>query len=206
MYKIKKFLILIILLPISILSITNVIPKKEDSTFKCNRVFESRKNELVELLDSINDKKQILESINNATKSVLERKAKSLAKRKINLDEKEKIVNTKIRRLQAAIKRNERILKEIKSILENRITKTYTKMGAAKAAAILDIMENDEAAGILFLLKPKVMSNVLSKMTPQKASVVTLLIKQGPPFKKDTTRYAIKKPDILEKAIKEDFK
>jgi hypothetical protein len=94
-----KIILIFIIIPIySYAEIVN-ISKKTNTTFKCNRVFESRKSELVELLDNINDKKQILESINDATKAVLDRKAKSLNKRKTSLDKKEKILNIKITRL-----------------------------------------------------------------------------------------------------------
>ena len=135
----------------------------------------------------------------------MDRKSKSLDKRKIVLDKKEKIVITKLTRLNQAIEKNKQILKEIREAILNKIIEAYTKMSPAKAAAILASMESGESASILFLLKPKVMSNILAKMDAIKASNVTLLIKKGPPFKKDERTFAIKKPAGIEKAIEQDF-
>ena len=173
--------------------------------YKCNSVFESRKNELLDVLDRIDDEKQVLESLNSATKNILDRKSRSLDKKENFLLEKEKKVNVKLARLKALVKKNEKILKEIKDVLNNKITEAYSKMGASKAANILNEMDFEKAAGILFNLEPKSMSNILAKMEAASASEVTLIIKRGPPFKTDINTFAIKKPENIEKALQKDF-
>ena len=183
----------------------NLPPEEESITFKCNQVFENRKQELVQILDGIHDEKQVLESLNEASKSVLERKEIALAEKEKRLKEQEKIIDIKTARLNQLIAENQRILDEIKELIENKIRDTYSKMSPSKAAGILDTMEDAKAAGILFLLKPKDLSSILAKMTPTKASIATELIRQGPPFKADISSFAIKTPDGIEKAIEADF-
>ena len=183
----------------------NLPPKEESITFKCNQVFENRKQELVQILDNIHDEKQVLESLNEASRSVLERKEKALAEKEKRLEEQQKIIDIKTIRLNQLIVENQRILDEINELIENKIRDTYSKMSPSKAASILDTMEDSNAAEILFLLNPKVLSNVLAKMGPAKASIATKLIKDGPPFREDISSFAIKTPDGIEKAIKADF-
>jgi len=189
------------LIPTSLFSVQN-----EAISFKCNRIFESRKSELVELLDTIKDEKQAIKSVNEASRTILNKKSQSLDKRKNLLDKQEKILNVKLARLNRNIQTNNNILKQITNKLLTKLSTAFTKMSPAKAAGILDKMEDGEASSLLFLLKPKVMSNILSKMKPKKSASVTLLIKQGPPFRKNIKTYAIKKPNLIEKAIEEDFK
>ena len=179
---------------------------KQSVGYRCNVVFENRKSELLSILDSIDDEKQSLETANQATKDILNRKSNSLNKKEDFLNEKEKKVNVKLARLQALVEKNQQILKQIKEVLSNKVTEAYAKMGASKAANILNAMDFEKAAGILFNLDPKAMSNILAKMEADKASEVTLIIKRGPPFKTDINKFAIKNPEGIEKALQDDFK
>ena len=175
---------------------------KDSVGYRCNVVFENRKGELLTILDSIDEEKQKLETANQATKNILDRKANSLNKKEDFLTEKEKKVNVKLARLQALVEKNQQILKQIQEVLRNKVTEAYAKMGASKAANILNAMDFEKAAGILFNLDPKAMSNILAKMEAQKASEVTLIIKRGPPFKTDINKFAIKKSREYRKSFK----
>ena len=77
-----------------------------------------------------------------------------------------------------SFKKNETILKEIKSQKMDKIAQTFAKMKPASAAAILSDMNSTKAASILGSLKPKIVGKILTKMDAKKASQLTLLLSQ----------------------------
>lgn len=80
------------------------------------------------------------------------------------------------------LKKNENVLKQIKTATQSKVGTTYTAMKDSKSAAILESMSSSEAAEILYGLDTKIVSKILAKMNPQKAAELTQLITKGPPF------------------------
>ena len=85
----------------------------------------------------------------------------------------------------AGIRKSDGVLKQIRGATQSKVGETYAGMKDSKSAAILESLPDAEAAGILYALDTKVMSKILSKMTPQKAATLTQLLQKGPPFEEE---------------------
>ncbi|WP_415397315.1 MotE family protein [Sulfurimonas sp. CS5] len=147
-----------------------------DRLFDCTQIFKERKSELLVELERIDEQKQALSSLKIATEELLKKK-------EIRLEQKEEIVDRKLNEItikeesiKKMLKRNEKVLKEIKNLKMDKIAQTFSKMKAGSAASILSDMDAQEAASILSSLKPKTVGKILTKMDSQKASVLTLLL------------------------------
>ncbi len=147
-----------------------------EKLFECTEIFKARKSELLVELERIDEQKQALSALKYATEELL-------TKRETSLSQKEEVVERKlveIREKESAIKimlqKNEKVLKESKSLKKSKITQTFAKMKAAAASKILSDMQTDEAATILLSLKPKIIGQILMKMDSKKASELTLIL------------------------------
>ncbi|WP_297814256.1 MotE family protein [uncultured Helicobacter sp.] len=151
----------------------------------CNIIFEQRKAEIIKEIERIDEQQQALQALQNATQNVLDQKEADLKKREIALNNIQKEIEEREAKITRLLKRNEEILKQIRGATQSKVGETYAGMKDSKSAAILETLPDAEAAGILFALDTKVMSKILSKMTPQKAATLTQLLQKGPPFEEE---------------------
>ena len=170
----KKFLILITLnLCVWGANGTNV-QSPVQSGFKipvdCVFIFETRKDELKRELAKIDEARQALEAFRASSAALFEERNTKLA------------VQEEKKQTEQLIKKNDEILKELKTMTSDKVGETYGKMKDQAAADVLSAMDRADAASIMYSLSPKKISAIMAKMEPTAASEITLLIKQGPPF------------------------
>ncbi|WP_273212789.1 MotE family protein [Helicobacter rodentium] len=151
----------------------------------CNIIFEQRKAEIIKEIERIDEQQQALQALQSATQNVLDQKEADLKKREIALNNAQKEMEEREAKIARLVKRNEEILKQIRGATQSKVGETYAGMKDSKSAAILESLPDAEAAGILYVLDTKVMSKILSKMTPQKAATLTQLLQKGPPFEEE---------------------
>ena len=85
-------------------------------------------------------------------------------------------ITQKEKSVKKMLKKNEEILKQLKSLKMSKIAQTFAKMKAGASAQILSDMDVMEATAILRSLKPKTVGQILTKMDAKKASELTLLL------------------------------
>lgn len=153
----------------------------------CTAVFEERKSELFKELDKIKEAKRANEAVRKASEELFNKKMQNVKAQQAKNSEILKKIQEERKNIENIKKANEELLASIEDIKNNKIGETYNKMKEGAAAAIMESLEYDEAANILFRLPPKKVSKIMAKMDPKVASAVTLLLVKGPPFdaKKD---------------------
>lgn len=161
---------------------------------QCNAIFESRKAELSNQLQLLQERALTLQNLQEQTQSLLDQRnakvaamEKALDTRLKEFEAKEKafkdLQTQKEKDLKKLIAQNEKLLKEIKEGSNSKVATTYAKMKDSKAAPILQDMPMDKAATILSKLEAKDMGKILAKMDPAKAASLTEMLQKGPPFK-----------------------
>nr|WP_231850736.1 MotE family protein [Helicobacter heilmannii] len=161
---------------------------------QCNAIFESRKAEINNQLQLLQERALTLQNLQEQTQSLLDQRNAKVAKREKDLDAhlkefeaKEKafkdLQTQKEKELKKLIAQNEQLLKEIKEGSSSKVATTYAKMKDSKAAPILQDMPINQAATILSKLEAKDMGKILAKMDPAKAASLTEMLQKGPPFK-----------------------
>ena len=147
-----------------------------DRLFDCTEVFKERKSELLVELERIDEQKQALSALKTATEELLQKKEVSLEEKEQKIQVQLEKITQKEKNIKQMLEKNEQVLAELKSTKMDKIAQTYAKMKAAAASNILSDMDENEAAAILSSLKPKTVGQILTKMDPQKASKLTLLL------------------------------
>lgn len=160
---------------------------RNDITVDCTALFEARKSELIKELEKIDEAKQGLEAykaslntLNEQKKSILDKQEEDINATMVKID------NTK-KDIQALLKKNEEILKELKTMTADKVSEAYSKMKDQSAADVLSQMGIIKAAIIMYALPPKKISTIMAKMDPKVASDITLILQKGPPFEDNTT-------------------
>ena len=182
----KKFLILITLnLCVWGANGTNV-QNPAQSGFKipvdCVSIFETRKDELKRELAKIDEARQALEAFRASSAALFEERNAKLAAKEAEINATLARVQEEKKQTEQLIKKNDEILKELKTMTSDKVGETYGKMKDQAAADVLSAMDRVDAASIMYSLSPKKISAIMAKMEPAAASEITLLIKQGPPF------------------------
>ena len=152
----------------------------KSKTYDCTKVFESRKEELILELEKIDEQKQALEALQEATTALLDKKKVKLEGQQADIDKVKAEVKAKEDRIVKMVKQNKQILEDIKKAKMTKVTNIYSKMKAGAAAAIFEKMELKEASEILGSLPPKILGKVFAKMKPQKAAELTHEINKDP--------------------------
>jgi len=165
----------IFLLIMVFLSSSNAL-QTSDRLFDCTEIFKERKSELLVELERIDEQKQALGALKNATEELLKKKELRLTLKEEEVDAKLLEITQKEESIKKMLAKNEEILQETKSTKMSKIAQTFAKMKAAAAAGILSGMDSQEAVAILSSLKPKTVGQILTKMDAKKASELTLLL------------------------------
>jgi flagellar motility protein MotE (MotC chaperone) len=149
----------------------------------CNKIFEERKSELIREIDKIDDRQQAFEALKSATNSLLDKKEQMISQKQAEVNATLENISQKEKNIEDLIKKNKKLLADIKEAKDDKIAQMYVKMKDGPAAAILENMEPSDACNILFNLQAKKMASIMAKMDPIKASKITQLLQLGPPFK-----------------------
>ncbi|WP_104682346.1 MotE family protein [Helicobacter felis] len=170
----------------------------KDSTsrqfLQCSAIFESRKAEIDQQLQMLQQRALTLQTLQTETQHLLDQRSAKVVEREKALSAKLKEIENKEaqlkttqeeneKKLKKLIAKNEELLKEIKEGSQSKLSSTYAKMKDSKAAPILQDLPPSQAAQILSTLEAKDMGKILAKMDPQKAAMLTEMLQKGPPFK-----------------------
>jgi flagellar motility protein MotE (MotC chaperone) len=166
-----KFLLLFLLTFSSLFSL-----QTSEKLFECTEIFKERKSELLVELERIDEQKQALDALKAATEELLKKKETKVNRQEELVNKKLAEATQKEESIKKMLKRNEEVLKKIKSSKMDNIAQTFSKMKAAAAAGILSDMDVNEAVDILSSLKPKTVGKILTKMDAKKASELTTLL------------------------------
>ncbi|WP_373073382.1 magnesium transporter MgtE N-terminal domain-containing protein [Sulfurimonas sp.] len=147
-----------------------------EKLFECSEIFKARKSELLIELERIDEQKQALEALKNATEDLLKDKKRKVDYEAEVVEAKRQEITEKEANIKKMLDENKAILEKLTSIKMDKVAQTFAKMKAASAASILSDMEVQDAADILSSLKPKTVGKILSKMDPKKGSELTLLL------------------------------
>ena len=148
----------------------------------CVSIFETRKDELKRELAKIDEARQALEAFRASSAALFEERNAKLAAKEAEINATLARAQEEKKQTEQLIKKNDEILKELKTMTSDKGGETYGKMKDQAAADVLSAMDRADAASIMYSLSPKKISAIMAKMEPNAASEITLLIKQGPPF------------------------
>ncbi|WP_298945523.1 MotE family protein [uncultured Campylobacter sp.] len=148
----------------------------------CVSIFETRKDELKRELAKIDEARQALEAFRASSAALFEERNAKLAVKEAEINATLVRAQEEKKQTEQLIKKNEEIVKELKTMTSDKVGETYGKMKDQAAADVLSAMDRADAASIMYSLSPKKISAIMAKMEPTVASEITLLIKQGPPF------------------------
>jgi flagellar motility protein MotE (MotC chaperone) len=168
---------------INLFLLINIVLFAREDSYKCNQIFEQRKQELIRELERIDNNRAALKVLQNATQSMLSKREEILKKKEEDLRKREKIVIRNVDRTNINLKKNQKVLSQIKKSVKNKTIKTLEQIGTDQAANIFEKMPTESAASILFDMKPKKIGEILSKMNADFASKLIILLQNGPPFK-----------------------
>ncbi len=165
------------ILLITLFTISSLLAlQTSDRLFDCTEIFKERKSELLVELERIDEQKQALTALKQATEELLKKKESRLAQKEEEVNAKLLEITQKETSMKKMLQRNESVLKEVKSTKMSKIAQTFAKMKAGAASNILSNMDVHEAATILTALKPKTVGQILTKMDAKKASELTLIL------------------------------
>ena len=148
----------------------------------CVSIFETRKDELKRELAKIDEARQALEAFRASSAALCEERTAKLAAKVAEINATLTRAQEEKKQTEQLLKKNDEILKEIKTMTSDKVGEAYGKMKDQAAADVLSAMDRADAASIMYSLSPKKISAIMAKMEPTAASEITLLIKQGPPF------------------------
>lgn len=168
----------------------------------CNALFQSRKEEIAGQLQKLQEQQQMLQILQGTTESVLkeretkikaaeeeiQKKQKAFEQEKKNFqtklkaqeEESKKRLEDQEKKVKDLIAKNQALLEEIKGIKQDKVVETYAKMKDSKAALILESLPTKDAVDILGKMDAKLMSKIMSKMSPQKAGEITIMLQEVP--------------------------
>ena len=148
----------------------------------CTQIFEARKEEISKELEIIDEQRQALEVFRASSAAAYEENNKKLAKKEADLNATMKVIEQKRKEIDEVVAKNEKILKELRTMTTDKVNESYAKMKDGAAAEVLSQMPRSNAATILYALDAKKISTIMVKMDPKVASEITALLQKGPPF------------------------
>ena len=154
----------------------------------CNQIFESRKSELLQDIEKIDEARQSFEALTAATNALFDKQKDHIKEENKKLEIKKTQLKAKKKQIEELIAKNQKLLDIIKGAKDDKISETYSKMKDSAAASVFEDLSAEQASSILFTLPAKKLSKILAKMDPKKASSITLRLKKGPPFDIDAKK------------------
>ena len=163
-----RFGLLALLLTLSLYS--------KESTVDCNQIFDLRKDEISKELEIIEQKRQSLQALKDANEELMAKKEFNLRKKYEEVEAKEAEANEAKKAALEVYEKDKKVLEDIKSAKNEKLSNAYLKMKDSKAATILDQMSQEKAAIILSHLTAKKISKIMAKMNPANASEITKIL------------------------------
>jgi len=144
----------------------------------CYEIFDQRRAELESQAEQIEEERQALIALKDATMNILNKKKKKI-------QQKLQEVNATLAKIEKTKKENEALVNKYKQILEeikkaqtSKLVQSYAKMRAGNAAKIIQDMDIKTSLDILSKLSPKVLSKIFAKMDAKKAAILTEKLKK----------------------------
>ena len=107
-----KYILFITLMYSSLFSM-----QTSDRLFECTQIFQERKSELLVELERIDEQKQALDSLKIATEALLKKKESKLSLKEEEVNNKLSQITTKEDSVKKMLAQNNKILKELKSLI-----------------------------------------------------------------------------------------
>ncbi|QCD44547.1 MotE family protein [Campylobacter mucosalis] len=148
----------------------------------CTQIFEARKAEIEKELEIIDEQRQALEAFRASIRASYDENLAKLAKKEADINATMRQVEKKNKEIEQKIAQNQKILDELKTNSNDKLTQSYAKMKDQAAADVLAQLSRASAAEILSMLEPKKISSIMAKMDPAVASEITAMLQKGPPF------------------------
>ena len=121
----------------------------------CVSIFEARKEEISKELEVIDEQRQALEVFRASSATAYEENNKKLAKKEADLNATMKVIEQKRKEIDEDVAKNEKILKELRTMTTDKVNESYAKMKDGAAAEVLSQMPRSNAATILYALDAK---------------------------------------------------
>lgn len=158
------------------------------ATTDCTQIFESRKSELLNEVEKIDEARQSFEALQAATNALFDKQRKQIATKQQDLNTTMQKISQKEEKIKQMLEENKKLLAAINGAKNDKISESYSKMKDSSAAGILEQLPIQESAAILFSLQAKKVAKIMAKMTASKASLITQRLRIGPPFDSNTTK------------------
>lgn len=155
----------------------------------CVALFEARKEEIVKELEKIDTARQEFEAFRASSLAIFNARRDELNAREIDLNATLDKISKREKQIKDMLEENEKILTELRSMTTDKVAQAYDKMKDAPAAEVLTSLKRKEAAAIMYALSPKKISTIMAKMDPNIASEITTLLRIGPPFENNSTKF-----------------
>ena len=139
----------------------------------CYEIFEQKKADLEEQAEKLLEEKEAFESFKNTYMVLIKKKEERLKKKELELNATLQAIEKRKKEIEELVKKNQKILEEIKNAKLDKVTQSYAKMRPKNAANVLSNMEVEEALEIIQKLQPKVVAKIFAKMDPKKAAILT---------------------------------
>ena len=139
----------------------------------CYEIFEQKKAELEAQAEKLLEEREAFESLKNTYMVLMKKKEEVLKQKEIELNATLQAIEKNKKELKELVKKNQKILEEIKNAKLDKVTQSYAKMRPKNAASILSNMKVEEALEIIQKLQPKVVAKIFAKMDPNKAAILT---------------------------------
>lgn len=152
----------------------------------CHAIFDARKNEILFELDRLDRAKAELKALEEATSSVMNAKDESLTKKEGEAKAILQKAEDEKKSIEALIKKNEAILKEITERKDERVVELYSNMKPSAAGEIMNAMDPYLACKILNQLEAQTAANIIARIEPATAAKITAILQKGPPFEPDS--------------------
>ena len=158
------------------------------ATTDCTQIFESRKSELLNEVEKIDEARQSFEALQAATNALFDKQRKQIDAQRQDLNTTMQKISQKEENIKQMLEENKKLLAAINGAKNDKISESYSKMKDSAAAGILEQLPINESAAILFSLQAKKVAKIMAKMDSKKASLITQRLRIGPPFDNNTTK------------------
>ena len=160
----------------------------KDSTVDCNDIFDLRKKEIARDIETLEQKQQSIQALKDANEELLAKKEFNLRKKYEEVEAKLEEANEAKKAALEVYEKDKKVLEDIKSAKNEKLSNAYLKMKDSKAATILDQMSQEKAAIILSHLTAKKISKIMAKMDPLNASKITKILSKDMKLDTNSTK------------------
>jgi flagellar motility protein MotE (MotC chaperone) len=162
--------LVIIFFPIVLFAVDN------QKLLDCYEIFDQKRAELEAEAEKLLEKQEAFESLKNTYMALMKKKEEKLKQQQQEINATLVKIENEKKQIENLIKKNQKILEDIKKAKLDKITQSYAKMRPKNAASILSNMKPKDALEILQKLQPKIVAKILAKMDTNKAAKLTQMM------------------------------